>query len=105
MTTYAEAADQLREDAKDCWGIRRKHNLLVAADLLDQADEDDAEAGIGDLLLEHATKDNVRLRAELHRYGGHIFPTCPCTRGAPAKCDCGWDEVKATLLTQHPRRT
>lgn len=31
------AADQLREDATDCWGIRRKLNLRAAAVIMDKA--------------------------------------------------------------------
>lgn len=32
-----EGAEQMREDAEHCWGIRRKLNLLSAARLMDRA--------------------------------------------------------------------
>jgi len=32
-----EAAQQLREDSKDCWGIRRKLNLRNAANIMERA--------------------------------------------------------------------
>lgn len=40
MTTAKKlraAAEQLREDAADCWGIRRKLNLKAAANIMEQA--------------------------------------------------------------------
>ena len=35
IVTAKEAAEILREDAEDCWGIRRKLNLRAAANIID----------------------------------------------------------------------
>lgn len=44
--------------------------------------------------LEHLMN---RREAQLDKYGAHIFPMCPCTKGAPAKCQCGWAEIQKGL--------
>ncbi len=41
MPEPALVAAQLREDAIHCWGIRRRHNLVVAADCIEKMEAQD----------------------------------------------------------------